>query len=339
MTDSFLRSASQSSFDLFQDVSIRFLVCIYPICNIHSRLTNMKISVAISLLFLLPSIRAAALPQLIGDELESTSSPLNRDARGNLAPRSPKPDFAELDHKSNKREALPKAVTSMADDPSLDPSFNLKRDVSSRSPQGPASNPGEFIGVGISRVNPANRDTSSGSSDLLMEDDGEMRQHRHYNSSHHHRLNGKHREHQKTGILAELNSHGEHIVVYNGTHFSNGTRYSPANITIDGGKLINKTVIDGDEIAVYREPFNRHHHHHPQNLTGGLMPTPTGEFMPTPTPTGVWLPSGTGWIPSGTGRPRHHRKVPSQALAGFEGPKRNGYWRKIIDTLRDGYAY
>ena len=317
----------------------------------------MKISVAISLLFLLPGIRAAALPQLIGDELESTSSPLKRDARGNLAPRSPKPDFAEPNHKSNKREALPKAVTSMADDPSLDPSFNLKRDVSSRSPQGPASNPGEFIGVGISRVNPANRDTSSGSSssssseednlfvgeigppgrDLLMEDDGEMRQHRHYNSSHHHRLNGTHREHRKIGILAELNSHGEHIVVYNGTHFSNGTRYSPANTTLDGGKLINKTVIDGDEIAVYREPFNRHHHHHPQNLTGGLMPT--GEFMPTPTPTGVWLPSGTGWIPSGTGRPRHHRKVPSQALAGFEGPKRNGYWRKMMNTLWDGYAY
>ena len=326
----------------------------------------MKSLVAISLLFLLPSIRAAALPQLIGDELESTSSHFKRDARGNLAPRSPKPDFAELGYKGSKREALPKAVTSMADDPSLDPSFNLKRDVSSRSPQGPASNPGEFIGVEISRVNPANRDTSSGSSssssssseednrgmgavtndsrvvvpifigeigpparDLLMEDDGEMRQHRHYNSSHHHRLNGTHREHRKTGILAELNSHGEHIVVYNGTHFSNGTRYSPASTTIDGGKLINKTVIDGDEIAVYREPFNRHHHHHPQNLTGGLMPTPTR----------VWLPSGTGWIPSSTGRPRHHRKVPSQTLAGFRGPKRNGYWRKIIDTLRDGYAY
>ena len=325
----------------------------------------MKSSVAISLLFLLPRIRAAALPQLIGDELESASSPLKRDAQGNLIPRSPKPDFAELEYKSSKREILPEAVVAMTDDPSLDPSSNLKRDLSSRGPQGPASNPGEFIGVGISRVNPANHHTSSGSSssssssseednqginavtngagvvvpsfvgeigpparDLLMEDDGEMRHHRHHNSSYHHKMNGTHREHRKAGILAELNTHGEYIVVYNGTHFSNGTRYSPANTTIDGAKLINETVIDGDEIAVYREPFNRHHHHHPHNLTGGLMPTATG----------VWLPSGTGWIPSGTGRPHHHRKVPSQALAGFRGPKSNR-GKKMMSNLRDGHAY
>ena len=303
----------------------------------------MKSWATISWLFLLPSIRAAALPQLIGDELESISSPLKRDAQGNLATRSPKPDFAEPESKGSKREFLPEAVTSMTDDPSLDPSFNLKRDLSSRSPQGPRSNPGEFIGVGISRVNPANHDTSSRSSSsssssseeddskvvvpiVVMEDDGEKRHHRHHNSSHHYGLNGTHREHRKPGVLAEFNSHGEHIVVYNGTHFSNGTRYSPANTTLDGGKLINETVIDGDEIAVYREPFNRHHHHHPHNLTGGPMPTATG----------VWLPSGTGWIPSSTGRPRHHRKVPSQDLAGFRGPKRKGYWKEMATTLRDG---
>ncbi|KAM0801520.1 hypothetical protein BDR22DRAFT_177373 [Usnea florida] len=300
----------------------------------------MKSWVTISWLFLFPSIRAAALPQLIGDELESTSSPLKRDAQGNLAPRSTEPDFAKPESKGSKREYLPEAVASLTDDPSLDPFSNLKRDLSSRSPQGPRSNPGEFIGVGISRVNPANHDTSSGSSsssspeegnspparELLMEDDGEKRHHRHHNGSHHYDLNGTHHEHRKTGILAELNSHGEHIVVYNGTHFSNGTRYSPANTTMNGAKLINETVIDGDEIAVYRKPYNRHHHH---NLTGGSMPTPTG----------VWLPSGTGWIPSSTGKPRHHRKVPSQDLAGFRGPKRKGYWKDMSNTLRDEVVY
>ena len=313
----------------------------------------MKSSVAISLLFLLPSIRAAALPLLIGDELESTSSPLKRDGQGNLAPRSLEPVFAEPEFKSSKREVLSEAIAIMADDPSLDPSSDLNRGLSSRSPQGPDTNPGEFIGVGISRVNPANHHTSSGSSSsssseegnrgvdginndskvvvpiVVMEHDGEMRHHRHHNSSHHYGLNGTHREHRKTGVLAELNSHGEHIVIYNGTHFPNGTRYSPANTTIDGGKLIDETVIDGDEIAVYREPFDRHHHHHPYNLTGG----------PTPTPTGVWLPSGTGWIPSSTGRPRHHRKVPSQDLAGFRGPKRKGHWKEVAHTWRDGLVY
>ena len=306
----------------------------------------MKSWVTISLLFLLPSIRAAALLQLIGDELESASSPLKRDAKGNLASRSPKPDFAEPESKGSKREFLPEAVASMTDDPSLDPSLNLKRGLSSRSPQGPDSNPGEFIGVGLSRVNPANHHTSSGSSSSSsseegnrgidgvtndskgMEDDAEMRHHRHHNSSHHHGMKGTHRGHGEPGVLGELNSHGEHIVIYNGTHFSNGTSYSPANTTIDGGKLINETVIAGDEIAVYREPFN-HHHHHPHNLTGG----------PTPTPTGVWLPSGTGWIPSSTGRPRHHRKVPSQDLAGFRGPKRKGHWKEMANTWRDGILY
>ena len=306
----------------------------------------MKSSVTISLLFLLPSIRAAALPQLVGDELESTSSPLKRDAQGNLAPRSSEPVFSDPESKSNKREVLSEAVASMADDPSLDPSSILKRDLSSRGPQGPDTNPGEFIGVGISRVNPANHHTSSGSSSSssseegnrgidgvtndskvvvpIVEDDEDIRHHRH-----HYRLNGTHREHREPGVLGELNSHGEHIVIYNGTHFPNGTRYSPANTTIDGGKLINETVIAGDEIAVYREPFNRHHHHHPHNLTG----------EPTPTPTGVWLPSGTGWIPSSTGRPRHHRKVPSQDLAGFRGPKRKGYWKEMANTFRDGIEY
>lgn len=300
----------------------------------------MKSSVTISLLFLLPSIHAAALPQLVGDELESTSSPLKRNTQGSSAPRSPEPSFADPESKSNKREALSEAVAFLADDPSLDPSSILKRDLSSRSPQGPDSNPGEFIGVGISRVNPANHHTSGNrgidgvTNDskvaapiVVMEDDGDMRHHRHHNSSHHYRLNGTHREHRKPGVLGELNSHGEHIVIYNGTHFSNGTRYNPANTTMDGGKLINETVIAGDEIAVYREPFNRHHHHHPHNLTGG------------PTPTGVWLPSGTGWIPSSTGRPRHHRKVPSQDLAGFRGPKRKGYWKEMANTVRDGIGY
>ena len=313
----------------------------------------MKYSVTISLLFLLPSIRAAALPQLVSDELESTSSPLKRDAQGNLAPRSREPGFADPKSKGNKREVLSEAVASMADDPSLDPSSLLKRGLYSRSPQGPDSNPGEFIGVEYSRVNPANHHTSSGSSSssssgegnrgiggvtndsnvvvpiVVTEDDGEMRHHRHHNSSHHYGLDGTHREHREPGVLGELNAHGEHIVIYNGTHFSNGTRYNPANTTIDGGKLINETVIAGDEIAVYREPFNRHHHHHPHNLTGGPMPTATG----------VWLPSGTGWIPSSTGRPRHHRKVPSQDLAGFRGPKRKGNWKEMAKTWRDGIVY
>ena len=313
----------------------------------------MKSWVTISWLFLLPSIRAAALPQLIGDELESTSSPLKRDVQGNLATRSPKPDFAEPESTGSKREFLPEAVASMTDDPSLGPSSNLKRDLSARSPQGPDSNPGEFIGVGISRANPANHHTSSGSSSsssseegnrgvdgvnndskvvvpiVVTEDDGETRHHRHHNSSHHYKVNGTHREHREPGILGEFNSHGEHIVIYNGTHFPNGTRYSPANTTLDGGKLINETVIAGDEIAVYREPFNRHHHHHPHNFTGGPMPTPTG----------VWLPSGTGWIPSSTGRPRYHRKVPSQDLAGFRGPKRKGHWKEVANTFWDGIVY
>ena len=243
----------------------------------------------------------------------------------------------------------------MTDDPSLHASSNIKRELSARSPQGPASNPGEFTDVGLSRVNPANHGSSAGSSssssaddsqklytitsgfdskiahealkmsqdgspgrDLMMGDEAKMEHHRHHNGSHHRTWNGTRHDHRKDGILAEYNTHGEHIVVYNGTHYSNGTSYSPANETMDGGKMLEKVVVDGDEVVVYQQPWNdtRHHRHHHHNHTGGPMPTATG----------VWLPSGTAWIPSGTGRPHHHRKVPSAAYAGFRGPmlKRDG---------------
>ncbi|KAL9134869.1 MAG: hypothetical protein Q9175_003939 [Cornicularia normoerica] len=317
----------------------------------------MKSSMALSLLLLLPSIRAAALPQLVGDELESTSSSQKRDAPGNLAPRSSQPGSSELEYKGSIQEALPEAVASTTDDPSLDPS-NLNRDLSSRSPQGPASNPGEFIDVGLSRVNPANHHSSTDSSssstdngqemdavtdgskwshsshfgghssmshdrppgeDHIAGPDPKMENDHHHNGSHHHKWSGTDHEHRKDGILAEFNAHGEHIVVYNGTHYPNGTSYNPANETMDGGQVLEKVVVDGDEVVVYREPWDRHHHHH-HNQSRGHMPTATG----------VWLPSGTGWIPSGTGRPRHHGKVPSAAYAGFRGPmsKRGGRFGK-----------
>ena len=280
-------------------------------------------SAALSLLFLLPSIHAAALPQLIGAELESTSSSLKRDTSDNLVPHSPQP-------------GLPEAVASMTDDLSLNPSSNLKRDLSARSPQGPASNPGEFTDVGLSRVNPANHHSSADSPSSSSTPDGQEMDaaskmshdgHREWDdmvgedakTEHHghHDWNGTHHEHRKDGILAEFNSHGEHIVVYNGTSYPNGTSYSPANETMDGGKMLEAVVVDGDEVVVYRQPWNETRHHH-QNHTGG---------GPMPTATGVWLPSGTGWIPSATGMPRHHhRKVPSAADAGFRGPmsKRGG---------------
>lgn len=309
----------------------------------------MKSSVAFSLLFLLPSIRAATLPQLVGDELESISSSQKRDASGNLAPRSSEPGSSKPAYYRDKLEALPEAAASMTDDPSLDPSPDFKRDLSARHPQGPASNPGEFIDVGLSRMNPANHVTSTGPSasssfadngqemytstggskgldrslddeasklshdrspgrDLMMGDDAKMENHK---------SNGKH--YGKDGILTEFNSHGEHIVVYNGTHYPNGTNYNPANETMNGGQMLEAVVIDGDEVVVYRQPWNQTHHHH-HNDTGGAMPTATG----------VWLPSGTGWIPSGTGRPRHHGKVPSASYAGFRGPmsKRDGRSRR-----------
>ena len=294
----------------------------------------MKPSTVLSLLFLLPGIRGAALPQLIGSELESTSSPLKRDASGTLAPRSLQPGFSELEDDGTKFDISPEAATAMTDDPSLDPSLNLKQDLFARNPQGPASNPGEFTDVGLSRVNPANHefsaDSSSSSStsklshdrhpgwDVMMEDDAKNEHRRHRDGSHHHHgWNGTHDEHRKDGILTEFNAHGEHIVVYNGTHYPNGTSYSPANETMDGGKMLEKVVVAGDEVVVYRQPWNDTHHHHHHNHSGAPMPTATG----------VWLPSGTGWIPSGTGRPRHHRKVPSAAYAGFQGPrsKRGGY--------------
>lgn len=266
----------------------------------------MKSSAALSLLFLLRGIHAAVLPQLVGSELESTSVPMKRDISGN--------------------ELLPEAARSMTDDPSLDPSLNLKRDLSARDPQGPASNPGEFIDVGLSRSNPANRHRyyeknyekdgdERPERKLMMEDGFKTEYHRHHNGSHH--------EHQKEGILTEFNSHGEHIVVYNGTHFANGTAYHPANETMGGGKMLEKVVVDGDEVVVYRQPMNEtYHHHHHHNHTWG----------PSPTATGVWLPSGTGWIPSGTGWPRHHRKVPNAAYAGFDGPmsKRDGSASKDV---------
>ena len=245
----------------------------------------MKPSVAFSLLFLLPSIRAAALPQLVGDELESTSSSQKRDDSGNLAPRSPEPDFL---NKDNKDTYLAEAGPIKIDDSSRDNFLDLERDLSARSPQGPPSNPGEFTDVGLSRVNSAHHGSSADSSslssagngpepdhnldgeflkmsgdgppemDLMMEDDPKMGDHRHHNGSHH---NGTHHHHE-----------------WNGTH--------PAWNATD-------------------------HHHHGHNDTWGPMPTATG----------AWFPSGTAWIPSGTGTPRHHRKVPSAAYAGFQGPK------------------
>lgn len=325
----------------------------------------MKSSLPLSLLFLLPSIRAAVLPQLFGDELESTSSSQKRDESGVLIPRSPEPEFSEMRHEDSKPAILPEAAASMTDNPSLDPDSNSKRDLSARTPQGPSSNPGEFTGIDLSRANPANRDAFANSSssshpengqgmsdvvvdsneadpslvdggppssEVMMEDDGEWKDDHHHNGSqhfngsyhqngsyyhngsHHHRWNDTHHGHREEGVLTAFNAHGEHIVVYNGTHYPNGTSYSPANETIDGGQMLEKVLINGDEIVVYRQPWNetRHHHHNHQNLTVGPMPTATG----------VWLPSGTGWIPSGTGRPRHHRKVPSPAYAGFRGPKK-----------------
>ena len=268
----------------------------------------MKYSAALSLLFLLPRIHAAALPQLFGSELESTSSTLKRDTSGKLVPRSPQ-----------HYEIEPNAVTSMTDDSSLNPSSNVKRDLSARSPQGPASNPGEFPDIALGRFNPANlneppRDHHNGSSSsvLIMEEAADMGHLHNHNRSRHHSWNATRHDHRKEGILTEFNSHGEHIVVYNGTHYPNGTSYKPANTTMNGGQLLEKVIVAGDEVVVYRRPWNetRHHRHH-HNQTVGSMPTMSG----------VWLPSGTGWIPSSTGRPRHHRKVPSPSSAGFRGPK------------------
>ena len=341
---------SHSTLCIFFFHSIRSL-------NTLSDRAAMKSSAALSLLFFLPSIRAAAVPQLIGSELESTSSTLKRDTSGNLTPRSPQPGSSELVYEASEPEQLPKTAVSFSDDPSLDLSTNSERDLSTRDPQGPASNPGEFTDVGLSRVNPANQDSSADSSSsisadddeklytvtaglgpineafeksrdehpgrkLLMGDDGKMEHHRH------HDWNRTDHGHRKDGILAEFNSHGEHIVVYNGTHYPNGTSYSPKNETMDGGKLLDEVVVAGDEVVVYSQPWNRTHHHHHHNHTGGAAPTATG----------VWLPSGTGWIPSSTGRPRHHRKVPSAAYAGFEGPmsKRDGSLRKDAGGLRYG---
>lgn len=308
----------------------------------------MKSSAALSLLFFLPSVRAAAVSHLVGSELESTSSTLKRHTSGNLSPRSLQPGTSELGY--NKPE-VPRGVA-VSDDPSLDASLNLNRDLAARSPQGPASNPGESIDLGLSRVNPANRHTSADSSSSTTADDGEdldtfmaglgpmneafekyrdghpgrklMMGHEKAEHYRHHGWNRTYHGHRKEGILEEFNSHGEHIVVYNGTHYPNGTRYSPTNETMDGGKMLEKTVVAGDEVVVYSQPLNytRHHHHHHYNVTGGAAPTATG----------VWLPSGTGWIPSATERPRYFRKVPSAAYAGFEGPmsKRDGRVRKDV---------
>lgn len=298
----------------------------------------MKSSAALSLLFFLPSIRAAAVPQLVGSELESTSSTLKRDTSGNLTPRSPQPGSSELEFQGSKPNKSPETAVSLTDDPSLGLSTNSERDLSTRDPQGPASNPGEFTDVSLSRVNPANQDSSSVNGEklytakagvgsikealdklrdehpgrkLLMGDDEKSEHHRHHDS------NRTHAAHRKDGILAEFNSHGEHIVVYNGTHYPNGTKYSPTNETMDGGQLLEETVVAGDEVVVYSRPFNRTRHHNHHNHTGGAAPTATG----------VWLPSGTGWIPSSTGRPK---KVPSAAYAGFRGPmsKRDGNLRE-----------
>ena len=113
----------------------------------------MKSSGSLSLFLLLPSIHAAALPQLIGNGLASTLSSLKRDTSGNLAPRSPQPG-----------DIPPQAAASITDDPSLDPSSFINRAISARSPQGPDSNPGEFTGFDLSRNNPANHHPSSGPS-------------------------------------------------------------------------------------------------------------------------------------------------------------------------------
>ena len=231
-------------------------------------------------------------------------------------------------------------------------------------PQGPNSNPGEFAGVDLSRANPANRpvsfapyssspgipspssgpsssysstssSSSSGtsseeeiitnggsydqppSSEMMMP---EMAHHENHNSSRHHKGNSTRHAHRQEGILTEFNAHDEHIVVYNGTHFPNGTNYNPANTTANGGPLLGEVVVAGDEIAVYRQPWNetRHHHHYHH-------PNQTTYFNGTAT-TGIWLPSGTAWIPSstGTGAPslhHPHRKVPDPESAGFRGPK------------------
>lgn len=226
----------------------------------------MRSSVALSLLFLLPSIRAAALPQLVGDELESTSSSQKRDALGNLTPRSPE---SGLLNKDSKDESLVKADASTIDDPSLGHSLNLERDISARDPQGTTSNPNsaslpssadddQEIDALDEEFSKMSEDGPSGI-DLMMEDDSKVEHHLHHNGSHH---NGTHHHHHKG----------------NGTHPAwNATDY---------------------------------HHHHHHNETWGPMPTGTG----------AWFPTGTGWMPSGTGRPRHHRKVPSAAYAGYRGP-------------------
>ena len=289
----------------------------------------MKSLAALSLLFLFSSIRAAALPKLIDSELESQSKPLERDTSGNLIPRSPQRGSSELEYEGSKPKSRREVVVPMTDDTSPDPFSNLKRDISARDPQGPASNPGEFIGVGLSRVNPANHNSSAKSSSPSLADSGQKfytitggfdpkHVHEALKLSHGWRPGRKllmgdgtkmehNREHRKDGVLTEFSSHGEHIVVYNGTHFPNGTRYSPANETMDGGKMLEKVIVDGDEVVVYRKPGNDMNYHHNR--------------------TRVWLPSGTGWIPSGTERPNHHRKVPSAASAGFRGPKAKRHGR------------
>ena len=282
----------------------------------------MQSSAALSLLFLLPGISAAALPQIIGNELERSPISLKRDLSGNLVPRLPK-----------RGEILPPAAVSLADDSSLHPLWNVKRTLSARSPQGPASNPGEFTDFGIANLNPANHHTSgshqNGSSmnatTMVVEVGTEH--HRYHNGSHHHHWNSTHHENRTEGILTEFNAHGEHIVVYNGTHYPNGTRYSPANTTVDGGNLLGETVVSGDEVAVYRQPWNKTcHRYHRYNDTG----------RPVPTATGIWLPSGTGWIPAGTARPSNYRKVPSTAYAGFRGPKieKVKIWEVVVREKR-----
>ena len=286
----------------------------------------MKFSAALYFLFFLSGIHAAAVPQLIGLEIESTSSSLKRDASGNLVPRSPRLGSSKSENGRTKRGILPDAAVPMADDPSLDPSSIMKRDIIARQPQGPASNPGEFTDVGLPRASVANYGSSANSSAGNGGPPGEGSMMVEVEPQRHHKWNSTRHKHRKEGILTEIYSHGEHIVVYNGTHYPNGTSYNPANETIDGAKLLEKVVIDGDEVVVYREPWNtthHHHHRHHNNSTGGPMPTATG----------VWLPSGTGWIPSGTGRPRHHRKVPSPAYAGFRGPKHEEHH---VGGVRDG---
>lgn len=292
----------------------------------------MKSSAALSLLFLFPTLHAAALPQTIGSELESTTSTLKRDASGKLVPRFPR-----------SGKTLREAVISMTDDPPLGPSSNLKRELSARGPQGPVSNPGEFTGFDLSRANPANHHTSSNSSSSspadtvnvdrppegedIMVEDIEVKYHGHHNSSRHRAWNSTYQEHHKEGILTEFNSHREHIVVYNGTHYPNGTSYSPANKTVNGGEILEKVVVAGDEVVVYRQPWNetRHHRHHRHN--GTVEST-------APSTTGVWLPSGTAWIPSGTGLPRSHRKVPGPGDAGFRGPKSRKGGGHFVEIVR-----